>query len=182
MNSENDVLHHVEDSPVFVLVLGAAEARRTHDFLRLSVFEKRNDVRRAHDQRRVQESERAFLIRRHERDLREPAWLEAPLFAFKEREPSHPKEVHGLEFRLGRSRSFVLDICVENATNTSVPERVSLDAFVKFFGRDDHHVGVGARIDRVLVASHVVRSVVYAHSLVAIHPALLDDHLIALRV
>ena len=65
---------------------------------------------------------------------------------------------------MGRIRSVIIDIDMENIKDAGVPIRMKGRVGIV---RGDHHIRMGAWIDGVLVASHVVGCVVGAENLVA---------------
>lgn len=122
---------------------------------------------------RMDEAVRARIIVWQEFDPVQSFALEASLKRSIETEPAYPKNVDGD----GRGRDtahVVLDIAVEDGDDSGVLEWMGVE--IGGLWRKRHDISMGARIHRILTATHVVRCVVDAQDLVDKHTIATDEY------
>jgi hypothetical protein len=140
----------------------------------------RNEVYSPDDMDRVQEAESSGVrLSWHKADAMKTVVLPPASVRHVPTEPSHPQDVHpATRLRVGCA-GRVVDVDVKDGDYASVPKRMRI---VVILVSTDHDISLSARVETILLATKVVRSVVYSACAVQIDAVLDDDEGCALLV
>jgi hypothetical protein len=128
---------------------------------------------------RVKEPKSTQLICRDKSNLMKPFRLPASLCIRVAPEPSYLKDINPFWSHQGPVILLDLHKEVKNVDHSSIPVRVTVRLI--FFVRENHDVGMYARVNAVLITAHVVGSVVEANRLVEIY-SVFDKRNTALKI
>jgi len=149
---------HIVVFPVFILFTWLPDIRGPQKCRCLTVSETWYQVHSPNHLLWVQKTKRVRIVGIEEPDLMEAFGGPARLQLQIPSKPSEPYEIHTLRLDRACCGIDVPDENVENTHHTCVPVRVRIELVI-FMGQH-HDVGVGSRIDGVLIPSKVVGSIV----------------------